>query len=422
MRVEISEELYTLVERIGPQLFALPGVDETLPPVREGSVGLVAFPEDSEGVAAIMREAHSLGLKVAPRGSGSKPDRGNPAARIDLVLDLSRLNRVIEHASGDLTVTVEAGVRLEELEVELAKAGQFLALDPPFAGTVGGLIATGDSGPRRLRYGGVRDQLLGVKFVRADGVVARGGGKVVKNVAGYDLPKLFTGALGTLGVITEAVFRLYALPASSATVVVAGCSPLEARVMSAQVIDSPLVPTMIDYASMDGITCLAVRFEGPARSVIGQSARLRAMFGKGQVLRGSKEREAWDWIGMIVGSPTLARLVAPASEIGRLLDRAQDLSNAEAMRVIVRGHMGHGHALLGWVREDNARLGALLLALRREAEATGGNLLLWRGPDELREVVEAWGDAGEGIELMRRIKKEFDPHRTLNPGRFVGGI
>ncbi len=417
----ISTHLQTLIERIGPDLFTPPS-NEPLPPVQDASIPLVAHPPGAESVSQIMRAANELGLKVAPRGSGTKLDRGNPAPHIDLLLDLSLLNRVIEHAAGDLTVTVQAGVRLDQLALQLAQAGQFLALDPPIPGTIGGLIATGDSGPRRLRYGGVRDQLLGIQFVRADGTLARGGGKVVKNVAGYDLPKLFTGSLGTLGVITEATFRLYSSPPTSATLAITDCTPLEAASMAASIVDSPLVPTMLDYSILDGSTSFAARFEGPQRSTSEQSERARSLLGKGETLTSNAEHTLWQHFDSIAIAPTLARLIAPQADLGRLLDHAQRAAESAGLSLTTRAHMGHGHALLAWPDTGPDPSADLLLSIRAQAEQAGGNLVLWRAPQPLRNKVEAWGDVGDGITIMRRIKAEFDPRGTLNSGRFAGGI
>ncbi|MBF9135143.1 FAD-binding oxidoreductase, partial [Plantactinospora sp. S1510] len=185
---------------------------------------LVATPGSTEQAAAVLRAAAELRLSVVARGAGSRLDWGAPPRTLDLILDTGRLTGVVEHAAGDLIVVVRAGTRLDELRDVLAPAGQQLALDDPPPGatvggaTVGGAVSVNASGPRRMLYGTVRDLLIGVTLVRADGVVAHAGGKVVKNVAGYDLGKLVTGAYGTLGLITECAFRLHPLPAARAYV------------------------------------------------------------------------------------------------------------------------------------------------------------------------------------------------------------
>jgi glycolate oxidase FAD binding subunit len=179
---------------------------------------LVASPASTEQASAVLRAAAVLGLAVIPRGTGTKLDWGNPPERADLVVDTTRLDQVVEHAAGDLVATAQAGVTLEQLADVLSRAGQRLALDA--AGTVGGVLSTGVAGPLRLRYGTPRDLLIGITIVRADGTIAKSGGKVVKNVAGYDLGKLFAGSRGTLGLITQATFRLHPIPAATAYVTV----------------------------------------------------------------------------------------------------------------------------------------------------------------------------------------------------------
>ena len=179
----------------------------------------LAEPGSVEEVAEVLRAADAAGLRTVARGGGTKLGWGNPPDGVELVLSTARLGRVLEHAAGDLVTRVQAGVRLADLQAELAPAGQLLGLDPPEAeATVGGIVAANASGPRRLRYGTVRDLLIGVTVVLADGTVAHAGGKVVKNVAGYDLGKLYTGSLGTLGVVVEAIFRLHPVPAAAAVV------------------------------------------------------------------------------------------------------------------------------------------------------------------------------------------------------------
>jgi glycolate dehydrogenase FAD-binding subunit len=180
----------------------------------------VAWPGSTEEVSAVLRAAARMGLRVVARGTGTRLTWGVPPTDVDLIVDTSRMGAVLAHVAGDLVVTVQAGLRMVDLQDALAPHRQRLALDS--AGTVGGTIATAASGPLRYRYGSVRDLLIGITVVRADGTVTRSGGTVVKNVAGYDLGKLYTGSLGTLGVITEAVFRLHPLPEASRWITVSG--------------------------------------------------------------------------------------------------------------------------------------------------------------------------------------------------------
>src|SRR5690348_5623484 len=208
----------------------------------------VASPSSTDEAAALLRAAAGAGLAVVPRGAGTGFAWGAPPSRCDLVVDLRSMDQILEHAAGDLVVRVQAGVTIGQLAVALGAAGQQLALDVPAEATLGGVVATGTAGPRRFRYGAPRDLLIGITVVRADGVIAHSGGKVVKNVAGYDLGKLFAGSQGTLGVITEATFRLHPLPAAVAWVT-AEFGPAEragAVAAVAAAAGSPLVPSAVE--------------------------------------------------------------------------------------------------------------------------------------------------------------------------------
>ncbi len=386
----------------------------------------VVVPQSLAEVSEVMAWANSEGLKVVPTGLGTKLDRGAPPKRCDILLDLSGLNRIVEHAAGDLTVTVQAGVRLSDLQGALAQARQFLALDPPVPGSIGGLIATADSGPRRLRYGGVRDLILGATFVRADGVVARGGGKVVKNVAGYDMPKLLTGSLGTLGVVVEATFRLHPLPAASSTVMVECSSPLEIGRRVRAILHSTLTPTCLDYFADEAGGALAVRFESSPRSVEAQAAVAGELWGDAaRVLSGEAEAALWlgfEEVTATGGEDVQARQVSTTSDLLGLLDKAQRAASRAEVALSVRAHVGHGHALLRWHAPSADQALPLLQKARAEAEALDSNLVLWRAPMQVRREIDPWGAVGDALSLMRRVKAQFDPNGTLNPGRFVGGI
>jgi glycolate oxidase FAD binding subunit len=385
----------------------------------------VVTPDSVESVTHVLAWANERGAKVVPTGTGTKLDRGAPPERCDVLLDVSRISGIVEHAAGDMTVSVRAGTRLRDLQGELAKAGQFLAIDPPVPGTVGGLIAAGDSGPRRLRYGGVRDMLLGVTFVRADGTMARAGSKVVKNVAGYDLPKLLTGSLGTLGVIAEAIFRLYPVPPASVTVVARDIEAGEAARRTSRLLASGLVPTIVDYYADGRVGWLAARFETSPLAAQGQAERALRIMEPAGLLESESERALWDDFDTItrtVKEDVLARLTTTQSELPGLLERARQQAERVNVRLYLRAHMGHGHALLGLQEPDVDAGVALLQTIRADAESRQSNLVLWRAPLPIREQIDVWGDPGEGLELMRSVKRQFDHRGTLNPGRFVGGI
>lgn len=395
---------------------------------------VVAEPGDEQQVAALLAFANERELKVLPRAGGTQLGMGAPPTGGDVVLDLGRMNRVLEHAPHDLTVRVQAGARLADLQTALGGASQWLALDPDLApgATVGGLIATNASGPRRLRYGGVRDQIIGVRVALADGTLANGGGNVVKNVAGYDLPKLITGSLGTLGVIVSATFRVYPILPFSRTLVVEAAQPAILCQCALQVLSTTLVPTALDIrGEVGGETCtLAVRFEsGVEASVEDQSRRVAEIVaGTGSLRTLSDEEERHFWsadgvasVGAGHGPITIATKtsVLPAAVAG-WLDGLDAEASKHAVTAAYRAHAGHG-LVETRLAGDEAALAAAVLALRDAAARSRGSLVVTDAPPSFAARVDPWGPV-PALGVMRRLKDRFDPHTVLNPGRFVGGI
>jgi glycolate oxidase FAD binding subunit len=245
----------------------------------------VAAPGSTEEAAAAMRVAAEHELAVVARGGGSRLEWGTPPSRCDLVIDMSRMSSVAEHSAGDLVARVQAGARMGDVAAVLAQAGQEIALDLPGDATVGGIVASGLAGPRRLRYGTPRDLLIGITIVRADGTVAKSGGKVVKNVAGYDLGKLFAGSAGTLGLITEATFRLHPLPAARAFVTAEYVAVSVACDAVAAAANSPLVSSAVELAraATGGPIGVGVLLEGSADGVQARSMRMADLLGAAEV-------------------------------------------------------------------------------------------------------------------------------------------
>lgn len=352
----------------------------------------IVEPHSAEETAEILRAANEDGASVIPRGGGTKSDWGNPPRRTDILLSTANLNRVIEHAWADLTVTVEAGCTIAELQRTLAHHGQRLAVDPlwPEKATVGGVLSTNDTGTLRLRYGGLRDLVIGVTLALADGTLARSGGKVVKNVAGYDLSKLVTGAFGTLGVITSATFRLHPLPKHTHTVTAAVPDLAAMQLLLSKILDAQLVPAAIQVRAGAGAPQIDVLFEGTEEGIYAQVDRLREM----------------------------TPLTDTDAEVFRRLDAGAKISVLPA-RIAETLEALDGYAVveatgLGWVQSHH------LSQMREKIEAMGGSLVLMRPYNSL----DAWGATagGDALPLMRAIKRRFDPRGILNPGVFVGGI
>jgi glycolate oxidase FAD binding subunit len=400
-------------------------------------IDCTVYPNTQEELAAVIAWAGQNRCAVLPCGSGSKLDWGGlvkldppnpPGAGAIVAVSTARLNRLVEHAVGDLTVTAEAGMKFADLQLLLAAAGQFLPIDPayPQEATLGGIVATADAGSLRHRYRGVRDLLLGMTFVRSDGKIAVAGGRVVKNVAGYDLMKLFTGAYGTLGVISQVTFRVYPLPESSGTVVLTG--EVNALSQTAQILlSSALTPSAMDLLSPQLVaklglgkgTGLIVRFQSIAPSVKQQSARLLEV-GEKLGLQGTsycenEEDQLWQRLPQTMwDSGTKSAIIC---KIG--------IRPSEAVTAInelpVQDALIHAGSGLGVLRFETATADRLL-QVRRGCEAKGGFLTVLAAPADIKQQLDVWGYNGSAIDLMRRIKQQFDPENLLSPHRFISGI
>lgn len=423
---------------LGEKLCAMAGADFVRPAGVDDAVagvaaGWVVEPGSESEIAAVLRFASEAGLTVIPRGGGTKLVWGNPPERADLILSLRRLNAVLEHTWADMTVTVEAGCTFKALADALAKHGQRLALDPlwPDRTTVGGVLSTNDSGVLRLGYGGLRDLVIGITLALADGTLAKSGGKVVKNVAGYDLPKLATGALGTLGVITQAIFRIHPLPAGTRTLLLRPADISGMRRVILDLLHSDLPCAQIQ-ACLDGNAAptIHIGLEGSAAGLAAQEAAVSALVKP--LALAPETAKVWQarqefWRPPQSGMHArIAKISVLPAELGEL---------AAALTRRAEGH-AHWQAVLqatgiGWVRveaAESASLATILAGMRTEIERGGGSLAVFPlpvdsiGGEAAGVALDPWGHAGNALPLMAAIKQQFDPRRTLNPGRFVGGI
>lgn len=386
---------------------------------------MVVAPADQAQVAAVLKLAASAGLRVAPRGGGSKLGWGNPARRIDLILSLRRLDRVIEHAWGDMTATVEAGCTVAELQRTLAEHGQRLALDPhwPEVATIGGIVATNDSGALRARYGTLRDLILGVTVALPDGTLARSGGKVVKNVAGYDLPKLMTGALGTLGVIAEATFRLYPLPADVRCVRFQSSDLSALHQLMLRVLDSTLVMTgaQLSVAS-EAAPALDLRCEGIAAALDAQIAQLMQL-GAG-LSASSLAPDDWpryESLWPAAESALICKVSVQPTEVSTLVEAIRRVAGPLRLDWELK-IQALGVGLLRVSGPNEQALLAALSILRSEIARLSGACVALHAPPAIKQRIDVWGAEHGALTLMCRVKDRFDPQHVLNPGRFVGGI
>jgi len=405
-------------------------------------IDCIIYPSTPAELAEAIACAHTQRWRVLLCGSGSKLHWGGLAQEIQVVISTARMNRLIEHAVGDMTVTVEAGMRFAELQALLAKSGQFLTADPAYAhtATLGGIVATADTGALRQRYGGIREFLIGISLVRTDGQAAKAGGRVVKNVAGYDLMKLFTGSYGTLGAISELTFRLYPLPAASQTVVLMGDAEAIAQA-AATLLASGLTPTAIELLSAAAVKALSLdssglnslglvaRFQSIEISVKKQTEQVlemgQALGLSGVSLTDAAERSLWQqWQELMEHRASESQIfckigVLPARAVETLVKLA-DLPNLDSPNGTLAIATLHASSGLGTVR--CAASPQILLDLRQICQSQGGFLTLLEAPIALKQKLDVWGYPGNALGIMQRLKQQFDSENLFSPGRFVGGI
>ncbi len=368
--------------------------------------------------------------------------------QVDLVLGLTRVEHPIQHSPDDLTVTVGAGTRLEELQQLLAKEGQWLPLDPPLTSraTVGGGLATNLSGPLSTAYGVARDMVIGMRVAGAEGAITKSGGKVVKNVTGFDVAKAHLGALGTLGIILEASFKLVPLPQHDATLVAVFESVDAAVSASLEMQAHPLGPQLLEVAALHsgrqepyhrraGSDCmLYARFLGTTdlgRRLEENGSRLwNAGAGNVEVAGGNVALRTWQWLADFgwdpdAGEGLLVRLGCLPSRVPQMATDVQGMAtrNGYGMSMVIGAGRGMVKCFMpGQAWFDAGATSGAVDQLRSVAVAAGGYAVVERCPFQVKRHVDVWGDAGEGLALMRRLKEQMDPGRVLNPGRFVGGI
>ena len=425
------------------------GEDATAHRVDGRAPKAAVFPSDLRELGRVLEMASEGGLAVAPWGGGTRTVLGNGLERLDLVVDLSRLDGILEHNPADLTATVQAGITLDDLQGALAEHGQFVALDPPLPSraTVGGSLAVGVSGPLKWQYGSPRDVVIGMKVAQADGRVTKSGGQVVKNVSGYDMSRLHIGGLGTLGVIAEVSFKLTPLPASQSSLVAAYDATQRCVEAGLSVFHSDVLPLALSTfdstaegrmssIDIDGSRFLAVRLGGRPRTLERQIRECRSIFadhGPSQVelLSEAEARSIWRGVADFgwdeATTPMLgARASVPPSKVPKLIRALERPDNAEGLLPAVVSHPAHGSVLVCWyatdVQPSTDALSSVLRRAREAAHEAGGHLTIEQCPPEVKSGLDVWDDVGEPLAIMRRLKEHYDPKRTLNPGRFVGGI
>jgi len=383
----------------------------------------VVEPGSIEEISDVMKLAAREGLAVAPRGSGTKMHIGDPPRQLELIVSTARMNEVLEHTPGDQIVRLQAGVKLEDLQEHISGSNQMLTIDPPESGaTIGGIVAANSSGPRRYRYGTIRDLIIGITVVLHDGTVAKAGGKVVKNVAGYDLSKLFTGSLGTLGVIATANFRLHPRPEATRTVAVEVAGPQQAQAAAQAIVHSQVEATAVELHYGESEKLLAVLLEsipGGIDAKAETASFLLKQFGEVRTL--SEEDHPGDPTPQVADEVVL-KIGVPPVDLAAVLESVLGAAERKGLaHPRITGHAGTGVTFVGFSGENEDGTAGFVEEMREIWVRSGGNVTLQRAPLTLKQRVSTWDNGGDYLGLVRRVKEKFDPRGGMNPGRFLGG-
>jgi glycolate oxidase FAD binding subunit len=406
-------------------------------PIGDGRSAVTEFrPVEIDPLREFVREQVALGRAVYPRGGGTAMDYGGIPGRPGVAVDTRSLDRLIDYPYADMTITVQAGMTLSALRAILAERHQRLLIDAPSPdrATLGGIYATNTTGSRRFGAGRPRDQIIGVSFVTSDGAVVKGGGRVVKNVAGYDFPKLLTGSMGTLGTIVQLTVKVRPIPEASAIAWVPLTGPVAAaelldrmntsgaRPIALDLLNAPAARTIGQSLGLSGeYSILAIGLEDNADSVRWQIDRLKSEIGRAElmVVEGEQTAPLWDALnGFQAAEHGPFRFVAnlrPSTVAGFV-------EGLDPGRWSVQAHAGNGivraHALGDWTLDEAART---IEPFRNRAVRDGGNLILTRCPTDWKERLQVWGKPRADWAIAERVRAALDPHGAMNPGRFVVG-
>jgi glycolate dehydrogenase FAD-binding subunit len=394
-------------------------------------------PADVPALCETIREQVALRRAIYPQGGKTSLDYGGTPARPGVAISTCLISRLIDYPHADMTITVEAGMTLARLSAILAGQGQRLLVEAPFPdrATLGGIYTTNTGGPRRFGAGRPRDQIIGVSFVTSEGVVVKGGGRVVKNVAGYDLPKLLTGSMGTLGIITQLTLKVRPIPEKSAIAWVrfrtlhAAEEALEmlnvsgTRPIAVELLNLPAARSIGKEPGLpEGEIILVIGYEENAPTVTWQLDRLHSELKDADLTIVGEGETATLWTSLIEFQAAAMGVISFVANV-RPSSLAPFLAKTDPALWSVQAHAGNGivrgHAL---GEESFKAAAAQIEVLRRIAVADGGNLILSRCPADLKETLHVWGEPRADWVIGERVKAALDPHHSMNPGRFVGRI
>ena len=396
----------------------------------------VISPRSVDELCRALAIADREGLAIAPRGGGTQLALGNRISRLDAVMDLSSLNRVVAHNAADLTLVVEAGITLESLRETLAEKGQFLALDAPLPNraTIGGTLAAGVSGPVKWQYGSARDLVIGMKVAQPDGRITQSGGNVVKNVSGYDMGRLHVGGLGTLGVITEVSFKLTPMPRRESTLLARFGSPAACLAAALHIFNSGVMPialtafnrTVSERIGLDVDNhddyALAVRLGGRPRTLRRMEHEAFNAIRERTPLVDALENDATElWSNLANFGHADSSQSAMSARIAVLPNAMSNIVDVLTQDAAIVAQPGYGMMNAHWFDED-ADLSESIHGARNAVHALGGSLIIERAPLTVKDGIDIWDYNGESLAVMRRLKAQYDPNGILNPNRFTGGI
>lgn len=406
------------------------------------SPSVVVRPAHPDEAAAIVARCDEIGAAVMPRGGGSQMALGNTPERVDVVLDMTALDQIVTYTPADLTLGVQAGITLAALQARLGEEGQHLPLDPPFAAsaTLGGLMATNTSGPRRVASGSFRDLVIGAETAGPDGAITKSGGMVVKNVTGYDLHKGHIGALGTLGLITRVNLKVAPLPTNERTAVYGYTSALDAGGAVGSIVGLPVSPTGVDIVDRRLVTAsdlpdrpwlLAVRFAGTKAGVAAQLAMVHETLASNgavpKILGGGAQRDFWREAVSVAEPPptgepyTVCRMSALSSQTPSLLGSAAEIAAEHDLEWRAEAHAVSGVGRVRWTGGDDDAVRRAVVDLRGAARMFDAPVVVEAAPPAVKRRLDVWGtDASNAAHaLASELRRAFDPNRTLNPGRFL---
>jgi glycolate oxidase FAD binding subunit len=432
MRLTVDQ----LAQRLGAELGAAAVVTEQgvlASHVVDGvKPALVCSPAAAEQIVAALRVCAEAEAAVVPWGGGTAMGIGNRPRRADVALTMGCINHLVEHDDANLTATVGAGMPLADVQEIVARRQQFVPFDPPLPAraTVGGIVAANLNGPRRSCYGSVRDLVIGMKVALASGELIKAGGKVVKNVAGYDMCKLFVGSLGTLGILTEVTLRVAPVPETSATVIAAGALPKVLQ-FADELSRSPLLPAAVALMNSGALGAgqndwrAAIRCEGFAETVARHTSDAVAMARRAglgaEILGDNADGQLWDRVRdfPLQTGRLVYRVTVPRASVAESVRAIQDGNGSESQPAILSDPLTGTLWVAEPERQTSPRRFADLLSL---ALRCGGHAIMFTAPADAKENIDVWGAPPPTLALMRAIKNQFDPKAVLNPGRFVGGL